>query len=141
MKRVATAVVLIPLVFFVIFFLADWVFITALGIIALVSTFEYLRLAEKLGTPPFLITLLIVVCLFIPLIIDALSYGHFSNLFLLPLCVVFLAPFLYLALPLSSTDFAKALVGSSFSLTALLYISLPLICLILIREIPSLGNY
>src|SRR6266478_1600466 len=141
MKRVATAVVLIPLVFAIIFFLADWVFVSAIAIVSLICTFEYLRLAERLGTPPILITLLIVACLFIPLIIDALSYGRFNNLFLLPLCVVFLAPFLYLALPLSSTDFARSLVGGSFSLTALLYISLPLVCLILIRGIPSLGNY
>src|SRR5207245_436383 len=141
MKRVVTAVVLIPLVFAIIFFLANWLFVSAIAIVALICTFEYLRLVEKFGTPPFLITLLVVLCIFMPVIVGAVSYGHLTTLLLLPVCVVFLAPFLYLALPLASTDFAKSLLGSSLSLTGLLYICVPLMCLVVIRGIPSLGNY
>src|SRR6476660_5953231 len=144
MKRVATAVVLIPLVFALIFVFADWLFVLALAIVALLSTLEFLKLSKAFGTPPYILTVATVGGAFLPLVITAFTYGEidrFHGLLAIIGSFLLLVPSLFIAWPLASTDSQKALIGSALGLFGVLYVSVPLLCLVVIRKIDFLGNY
>src|SRR4051794_30957014 len=144
MKRVATAVVLIPLVFALIFFLADGLFVLALAIVAIACTWEYLKLSQAHGAPAYFITLAAVTGIFLVVAVRAFTYGEATGLPALAILLgsfLLLVPSLLIARPLASSDLQKSLVGSSLSLLGILYICVPLLCIIAIRDIYLLGNF
>ena len=49
MKRVLTALVLIPLVLLAVFRAPDWLFTALVGVVAVLATIEYLQIAAKYG--------------------------------------------------------------------------------------------
>src|SRR5882724_3471784 len=140
MKRILTAVILIPLVFAIIIFAPRWLFIVAIGVVALISIFEFLNLSQKFSTPPIAITAAIVACVFTVLAIAELDWPGAIEPTLLKLSIL-LVPLIFLAWPLSKSDFQKSLIGSSVSFMGLLYVCVPLVCLVKIKGIPLIGNF
>src|SRR3569832_903843 len=53
MKRVLTALVLIPLVLLAVFRAPDWLFTLLVGVVAVLATIEYLQIAAKYGYKVF----------------------------------------------------------------------------------------
>ena len=116
-----------------------------MGAVALLSGFEFLRISQRLSTPPVFLTLAIIACPFFGLLLiyatDG-SSGVLRNVPWLLASLVLLSPIFFIAWPLASrADFAKSLFGSALSLTGVLYISIPLICILAIRKIELVGNY
>jgi len=142
MKRVATAVVLIPLVFALIFFSSDPLFIAAMGAVALLSGFEFLKISERLATPPVVFALAIIASPFLGLVLIYMFDGSLGAVPWFLASLVFLSPFLFLAWPLiSSADFPKSLFGSALSLAGVLYVSIPSLCILVIKKTDLVGNY
>lgn len=143
MKRVATAVVLIPLVFAIIIFAPPWLFVVALGVVGLMSVFEFLKVSQSFSTPPFALALATVGCLFAVIAIEAKMGFHSAGEIAPELLVssILLLPFIFLAWPLSTPDFQKALIGCSLSFLGVVYVCVPLVCLIRIKAIDLLGNF
>ena len=144
MKRVATAVVLIPLVLLLVFRAPDWLFVAVLGAVALACTFEYLRVCEKLAPTPHWITLGGVSVLFLLLFLDS----YFENALIQGTASLVLIGLLTLVMPVLLLSWAllrgggvSAVTGSSLALTGFLYVCVPFTSLIAIREIPFLGIY
>jgi phosphatidate cytidylyltransferase len=144
MKRVATAVVLIPLVLLLIFRASDWSFVAVLGAAALACTFEYLRLCEKLGPTPHWITLSSVGLLFLLLLLNSYlgnTLVEGPGIFALIGLSALLMPLLLLTWALAKNGTSNSITGGALGLTGFLYISLPFVCIVAIREIPFLGVY
>jgi phosphatidate cytidylyltransferase len=143
MKRVLTAVVLIPLVFGIIIFAPTWLFVVALGVVGLVSVFEFLRMSQKFSAPPFAIPLTIIACVFIVLTVEAKEGLHAAGAIAPELlaCLMLLLPFVFLARPLSAPDLQKSLIGCSLAFIGVLYVCVPLVCLIRIKAIDLIGNF
>lgn len=154
MKRVATAVVLIPIVLLIVFRAPLWLFAAVVGVIALITTDEYLRLAEAYDIKPSqALTLLFTAILFASaiagFIIEA-QMGRLSAQVLLrgitpkehPYlyfaigttsvardCVL-LSPLVFLAVMMKRENLRATLPGAAASVLALVYISLPFTLLI-----------
>ena len=157
MKRVATAVILIPIVLLVVFRAPLWVFSAVVALIALITTSEYLSLAEAYQIKParvltFLITLLFfgsAVAAFVAEAVasklpsSALLRGVFPRehpyLFFvfggssLVRDGVLLAGFVFLVAMMLRPDLRTSLAGAATSSLGLAYVSLPLMLLIFVR--------
>lgn len=157
MKRVATAVILIPIVLLIVFRAPMWVFASVVGLIALITTSEYLGLADAYETKPariltFLFTLILfgsVVGAFIvevavsKLPSSTLLRGVFPKehpyLFFafgatsLARDGVLLAGFMFLVAMMRRADLRTSLAGAATSALGLAYVSLPLMLLIYVR--------
>jgi phosphatidate cytidylyltransferase len=143
MKRVLTAVFLIPVVFAIIVFAPQWLFVVAIGVIALISVREFLKLSQKFGTPASALAVATVACLFAVIAVEAKagleSPGAIATILLKSL--ILLLPLIFFAWPLAAADFRKSFIGSSISFIGLLYICVPLVCLIKIKGTPFIGNF
>jgi phosphatidate cytidylyltransferase len=157
MKRVATAVVLIPIVLLIVCRAPLWLFAAVVGVIALITTREYLGLTDAYGIKPAR-----VLTYFFTLLLFASVIGAFaveSQLSKLPasslLRGVFpqehpylffafgatslgrdsllLAALVFLAAMMKCEDLRSSLPGAAASALALAYISLPLTLLINVR--------
>ncbi len=157
MKRVATAIVLVPIVLLIVFRGPLWAFAVVVGIIALVTTSEYLGVAESSGIkPPKALTLFMALLLFASLVAgflvetavsrlppSALIRGTFPrehpHLYLafgassLARDVVLLAALVLLVGVMRREDLRSSLPGAAASGLGLAYISLPLMLLITVR--------
>ena len=157
MKRVATAVILIPIVLLIVFRAPMWVFASVVGLIALITTSEYLGLADAYETKPariltFLFALILfgsVVGAFIvevavsKLPSSTLLRGVFPKehpyLFFafgatsLARDGVLLAGFMFLVAMMRRADLRTSLAGAATSALGLAYVSLPLMLLIYVR--------
>ena len=157
MKRVATAVVLIPIVLLIVFRAPLWLFAAVLGLIALITTREYLGLAEAGGIKParaltFFFTLILFGSVVAAFVVEAalsrlptseLLRGVFAvqhrYLFLafgatsLARNFVLLAALVFLLAMMKRADLHSALPGAAASALGLAYISLPLMLLVNVR--------
>ncbi len=128
MKRVLTAVVLIPIVLLIVFGAPMWLFMTFVGVVALLATFEYLDIAAAYPVKPFRLTaLLFVVLLFGYSLLPVVS---FRLVWPDPLLLVAtIAPFVFLALAMSRQDLREGFLSAGISFLALPYIAFALLCL------------
>ncbi len=157
MKRVSTAVVLIPIVLLIVFRAPLWLFALVVGLIALITTREYLGLAEAYGIKPArVLTYFFTVLLFASMVA---AFGVEAQLSRLPAATllrgvvakehpylffafgatslgrdsVLLAALVFLVAMMKREDLRSTLPGAAASALALAYISLPLTVLINVR--------
>lgn len=148
MKRVLTAVVLIPLVLLILFRAPAWLFSAFVLLIVLISTREYLALAEGHGIVLFRrVTLAGAAAVLLAggVTVTLLEYfrnqpggssGRWEYVWdatqVLP--VLFLSlPFLFLIRGLRRSDLKTVLPGAAASTFALIYVSLPLLLVLFLR--------
>lgn len=137
MKRVLTALVLIPLVLLAVFRAPDWLFTLLVGVVAVLATIEYLQIAAKYGYRVYPV----VTCLCEALIFVACSWicsrqEGFSAVPLLAATVI-LAPSALLGVAMSSENLKDALPGAAFSYFAIPYIGLSMLCLAILRTMSA----
>jgi phosphatidate cytidylyltransferase len=135
MKRVLTAIILIPLVLLAVFLAPNWLFATLVGAVALLATVEYMTLAAGYGYEPFrFLTYLLVVTFFAILVWGTGTPSPDGVMVLLTIVFFFtLAPFVYLCAGMGRKDMRSVLPGGAISYVALPYIAFSLSCLLYLR--------
>jgi phosphatidate cytidylyltransferase len=146
MKRVLTALVLIPLVLLAVFRAPDWLFTLLVGVVAVLATIEYLQIAAKYGYKVYpVVTVLCVGGLYV-----AMSFGLAqANVLNGPegdvlevallfgaLAVVF-APSILLVSAMRNQELRNALPGAALSFFAVPYVGFAMLCLVLLRSAPG----
>jgi len=141
MKRVATAVVLIPLVLLAVFRAPVWLLTLVVMLVALLATREYLEIVKSYGLVPFRSTIYTFLVLSFAaagtllVMADSLDIRKSEDAYVLFLVaiVLFTAAILLLILAMRQADLAKALPSAAVSFLALPYITLPLVGLVSLR--------
>jgi phosphatidate cytidylyltransferase len=137
LKRVLTAVVLIPVVLVIVLRAPIAVLASVAGLVALLAIRELLKLAEAYGNQPLHAPTYIFCALFFLLIAihpgatDLLSTGSFAY-FGLAFSVI--APFVFLTIAMRGKELALGFPAARVSVFAFLYIALPMACLVQLRE-------
>jgi phosphatidate cytidylyltransferase len=133
MKRVLTALILIPLVLLAVFRAPLWLFLLITSLVALAAVFEYLGIVASYGVESFrLLTYLYTAALFV-VFYYAQEFG--GGAVLAGTLMLFLfAPFLLMVSAMGRDHLRAALPGAAMSYLALPYIGLPLLLLALMRE-------
>src|SRR6266850_1314268 len=162
MKRVVTAVVLIPLVLLAVFRAPVWLFALFVLVVAILATLEYLHIAEHTGMVPFRrMTLVMVAGLTLfgsvrPIIVDQVRLLADQGR---PLGRIFsiehpylwrayevgrIGTWLVLAIPLvllvrgmRRNNLSTSLPGAAVSSFSLAYIAFPLLSLVFLRAVPA----
>jgi phosphatidate cytidylyltransferase len=138
MKRVATAVVLIPLVLLLVLRAPVPLVAGVTAIVALLASREFLQLTEHYGVQPFRIATYIYVTL--PFVLLALTFGVATPLLTSAIFVystafaAVLSPFIFLVLGMRKSDMAQAYPAAAASVLAFTYTALPLACLVQLRQ-------
>ena len=137
-KRIATAVVLIPLVLFLVLKAPLYVLALVAGAVALLAVAEFLKLAthygvQPIGQPTYSFVALFFVFVIVastnrtPLVVaTAVIYGV--------ALAAALAPFLFLAIAMRRADLSGAYPAAAASVFAFAYIAIPLALLVEIRQ-------
>ena len=135
MKRVLTAVVLIPVVLLAVFRAPMWLLLSLIGVVALLATQEYLHLAAKFGARPFSKTVLALTGLVFaaPILITGWD-DKFLYLAPLVLLLLVLAPYIFLVMAMRREHLKQTLPSVTFSLLAFPYVALPLLLLAFLRS-------
>lgn len=150
MKRVITAVILIPVVLAAVLWLPNWIFSLAVGAVALLAADEFLNIGEAAGFQPArYITMLFIALLFV-------AFPLRSNLRLseaqwvrvaggmywatprfptLLVAIVIATAFFSLAAGMRRQDLRSALAGSGLSVLAIPYLGLSLGSLVLLKDL------
>ena len=136
MKRVLTALVLIPLVLLAVFKAPSWLFTLLVGVVALLALKEYLDLVEAYGVKPirwlsYLWTALVFAVALVPLVDVPSSFGTlitvvFLSRALIPL--VLLWPFVFLSFAMRQEELAKAFPSAVASAFGVFYIGVSMLC-------------
>jgi phosphatidate cytidylyltransferase len=141
MKRVLTAVVLIPIVLLVVLKAPLWVFAAVSGGFALVSVWEYLNLARHFFPDlPRTLTLTMATLLCILLVLELFRGSHGSANGIaasIIFAILFLLPLLLLIAHLRVHDLKDFLPGVALAALTVPYILLPFGSLVVIRSFPS----
>ena len=138
LKRVATAVVLIPIVVLLVLRAPVPVLAAVAALVALLTVQELLKLTEAYGVHPFRRTTYILVALFFLLL--AINPGNDKPLLSTAISVYTLgfaaaiAPFIFLVVGMRSVELSRAFPAAAASVFAFTYIALPLGFLVQIRE-------
>src|SRR5204862_2965071 len=113
MKRVLTAVVLIPLVLLAVFLAPNWLFTILVGAVALLATVEYMTLAAGYGYEPFrFLTYLLILTFYGLLIWSTGTPSPSGTVVLLMLDFYFaMAPFVYLCAGMGRKDMRSVTPG------------------------------
>jgi phosphatidate cytidylyltransferase len=150
MKRVLTAVVLVPLVIAAVLWLPPWIFSLVVGIVALVATDEFLRIAEANGIRPArwvaMVGVALVFLAFELRIRDAafgptfvrVCGGLFFATWQHPhavLGLILLFTFLAFAICMRRAELNTALAGTATSTLAIVYLGLTLSSLAWIKDL------
>jgi phosphatidate cytidylyltransferase len=136
-KRVLSAVVLIPIVLLIVLRAPVSVLVIFAGAIALLAIHELLQLSEGYGVHLLRAPTYIFVALFFlimavhPGATDLLSTAGFTYF---GLCAAVLAPFLFLATAMRSTDLRTGFTAAMVSAFSFIYIALPMASLVQLRE-------
>jgi phosphatidate cytidylyltransferase len=157
MKRVATAVILIPIVLLIVFRAPLWLFAAVVGVIALITTREYLGLAEVCAIKPArVLTYFFTVLLFGSMVAAFVVEAAVSRLPSATLLrgvfpkehpylyfafgttsvardFLLLAALLFLVAVMKRADLRSALPGAAASALGLAYIGLPFALLVTVR--------
>ena len=138
LKRIATAVVLIPVVLLLILRAPIPVLAIVAGIIALLTIHEFLKLTESYGVKPLRILTYIFTVIFFVLL--ALNFGNDKPLLstaVFVYCVGFaaaLAPFIFLTRAMNNQDLSSGYPAAAASVFAFTYVALPMGMLVQLRQ-------
>ena len=138
LKRVATAVVLIPIVLLLVLRAPIPVLAAVAALVALLTVQELLKLTEAYGVHPFRRTTYIFVALFF--LVLAINPGNDKPLLSTAIFVYTLgfaaaiAPFIFLVIGMRNMELSRAFPAAAASVFAFTYIALPLGFLVQIRE-------
>ena len=145
LKRVATAVVLIPIVLALILRAPVPVLAVVAAMVALLTIFEFLKLTESYGVQPLrLPTYLFTGLFFLVLAISAsgetplLSTGKFLVALAFAAAI---APFLFLTIVMRRGELRTGYPAAAASVFAFTYIALPMGMLVQLRELPAGAIY
>ena len=138
MKRVATAVVLIPLVLLLVLRAPVPLLALVVAAVAVLAVREFLHIVARYAVQPFVpATCVYVVLLFVFLAVGALGdkplLATGSFIYAVGLAAA-LAPFVFLALGMSRRELASAYPAAAASVVAFAYIALPLGFLVQVRQ-------
>ena len=138
MKRVVTAVILIPIVLLLVLWAPVALLAAVTAAVALVSTREFLQLSEKYQVRPFWWpTYVYVGLLFLILAINTVGEKPLMETGSFIYSAGFaaaLAPFLFLVIGMTRGDFATSLPAASASVFVFAYVALPLGFFVQIRQ-------
>lgn len=138
MKRILTALVLIPLVLLAVFRAPDWFFTSLVGIVAILATVEYLQIVEAYGIKPARFVTYGFSALLFAVLAMVLQGGVPVSFALAAGVIVFvLGPSIYLALGMRENELRDVLPSVSTGMFGLLYISIALACLAFVRALPE----
>lgn len=141
MKRVLTAVVLVPLVLLVVFRAPIWLFALVVALVAVLTLHEYLNIVKAYGIEPLSWLTYVVILLFLWAAYLYRDYSvimsHARQRTFLQIWTALSLSLLIFGMPIIfRRDTKMALAASAVSAFALLYIGLPLGTLILLRNSP-----
>lgn len=143
MKRVLTAVVLIPLVLLVTFKAPIWLFAAAVAVVVVLAMREYMELVKAYGFEPFQVSTYVLVVLYFLLlgfmggqIEDAEGGGAY---FLLAGSAALVPAFVYALIALGQ-DLRSAIPSAALSWFGFIYVGFALGTLVLLRTLP-LGSF
>ncbi len=139
LKRVVTAVVLIPIVLLLVLRAPVPVVAFVSGVVALLAIHELLKLSESYNIRPLYLPTYIFAGLFFLLIAiasaetstPALSTSGFA---FIALSAAAFAPFVFLAIAMRRDELSSAFPAAMVSAFAFVYIALPMACLVQMRE-------
>lgn len=137
LKRVLTAVVLIPIVLLIVLRAPVQVLAFVACVIALLAIRELLKLSEAYGIRPVRLPTYVFCALFYLVIAinpgatDALSTAGFAYV---GLCAAVLAPFIFLSIAMHRGELASGFPAAMVSVFAFLYIAVPMASLVQVRE-------
>ena len=136
LKRIATAVVLIPIVLVLILRAPVWSLAIVAGLVALVTIHEFLKLTESYGVQPMTVpTYILTVTFFVILGISTqtplLSTGQFLVMLAFAAAI---APFLFLTRAMRGQDLRSGYPAAAASVFAFTYIALPMGMLVQLRQ-------
>ena len=138
LKRIATAVVLIPIVILLVLRAPVPVVAVITAAIALVTVQEFLKLTESYGIQPIRLPTHIFVGLFFLVLTSsaAVDSGQVSSLkfVLIAAFASAIAPFLFLTIAMRRERMAGAYPAAAASAFAFVYVALPLAMLVQLRE-------
>jgi len=143
MKRVATAVVLIPLVLLLVLRAPLPVLAAVVAVVAVLGARELFALAEHYGVQPMRLPSYAYIVLILAFVAVALSAPtqvlDIGGTMLTLLAAVLIAPFLFLAIGMRRAQLATALPAAAAAVVALTYVALPLAVLVVVRTLWSGG--
>jgi phosphatidate cytidylyltransferase len=135
MKRVLTALVLIPIVLLVVFKAPVWLLTFVVGIFALLAAYEYLEILKNLDITPFRnVTLVAAAIPFLLIAFPALTPRDFLWASGLRDWLIVIYPCVLLVLALREPDLRKGFLGTGPSAMVFPYIVLPFLALIFLRQ-------
>lgn len=136
LKRVLTALVLIPIVLLLVLRAPVPVVAFITAVVALLAIHELLKLSEAYAIHPFRWPTYIFVGLFFVLISipGATPLLSTSGFAFIALSAAILAPFLFLSIGMHRPDLATAFPAAIVSAFSFTYIALPMACLVQLRE-------
>jgi phosphatidate cytidylyltransferase len=137
LKRVLTAIVLIPVVLLLVLRAPVPVLGFVAGVVALLAIHELLKLSEGYGIRPLrlptyiFVAVIFVLIAFNPGLTPLLSTSSFT---LIALSAAVLAPFVFLAITMRRDDLSRAYPAALVSAFVVVYIALPMASLVQMRE-------
>lgn len=140
MKRVLTAVVLVPIVLAIVFKAPLWAFAAVTGLFALVAAYEYLDIARRLDAGVPVIAGLAQSALIFALVVvsiraDASRTATSAAAAIAVLLLLF--PLVVLAYQMRLAEFRSAAISTALVTFVVPYVVLPFACLVMIRSFPS----
>jgi phosphatidate cytidylyltransferase len=141
LKRVLTALVLVPLVLGLLLVAPHWLFAAAIGVVAVLAADEFLLLAKGYGLKPFRKTVLLFIALYFAGIALKDYSGKIagfsdSDVFMFSV-VVRVFPLLLLAMAMARENLRTSFLSAAFSYLAIPYIALTLGELVNTRRLPA----
>ncbi len=138
MKRVLTAVILIPLVVLALFKAPLWLFSLLVLGVALLAAREYFDIAEAMGFRPMRgLSYLFLVCGFLVQVSTFLIDWRFFRNFFVPgvaaLAVLLLSPLVLLVASMRRNPLAQGLPDAALSFMVLPYVGVTLSCMVTLR--------
>jgi phosphatidate cytidylyltransferase len=138
LKRIATAVVLIPIVMLLVLRAPVPVLAAVAAAVALVTVYEFLKLTESYGVQPTRLPTYIFVALFF-LLLAATAAGETPQLSTLKFVVGLglacaIAPFIFLTITMRRPQMSGAYPAAAASAFAFAYIALPMAMLVQLRQ-------
>lgn len=139
MKRVLTAVVLIPLVLLAVFRAPSWLFAALVALVALVAAREFVDLVQHYNVTPFRMpTFFGVGIMFVVLIYRSIQVQTptiaTETLFFIVFSVFALGAFVYLVIGMLRADLATSYPAAAASFFSLGYCGVPLLLLANVRQ-------
>ncbi|HWR17595.1 MAG TPA: phosphatidate cytidylyltransferase [Terriglobales bacterium] len=139
MKRVLTAIVLIPVVLLAVFRAPSWLFAALVGAVALLATREFVDLAKHYNVTPFRMpTYAGIALMFLALIVRAFQAQTptlaTEALFLIVFTAFAFGAFIYLVVGMMRRDLATSYPAAAASFFALGYCGVPLLLLANVRQ-------